>query len=274
MEENFRIGIIGGAGKMGKLFHNFFTKKGFEVFISDKGEGLSYNELFEKAKIILISVPLEVFPQVIEKISPLVKDSHWIMDICSLKLEPVKLMKKYIKKGEVLATHPLFGPFEKDLKGKTIAYFPLRGKNFSKWILSLWEKEGIRTVKISPKKHDEIMALVQVLNHFLLILLAKTIKDTGFTLEEILSLSTPSFLKELEILKRLAKQNGHLYAHIQLDNPFGKKIRNLFNKNCNILNKALKKKKEEAFPIFLENFIIAQKLAQELEKLLPTEKEK
>ncbi len=269
MEENFRIGIIGGAGKMGKLFQNFFQKRGYEVLISDKGIGLSLEELLEKGKVILLSLPLEVFPQVVKEMAPLVSDSHWIIDICSLKYEPAKVMKTLLKRGELLATHPLFGPFEKDLTGKTIAYYPLRGKHLSRWFLSLLEKEGLKAVKISPKKHDKIMALVQVLNHFLQILIAKTIRDSGFSLQEIFSLSTPSFLKQLEILRRLAKQDENLYAYIQLNNPFGAKYRSIFCKNCNSLNKAFKG--EKASSLFIENFRLAKEIAQELEKLFSVE---
>lgn len=270
MEENFRIGIIGGAGKMGRLFQNFFQKKGYEVLICDK-EGLSYEELMENSKVVILSLPLDVFPEVVKKIAPRVKNTHWIMDICSLKLEPARVMKKFLIKGELIAAHPLFGPFEKDLKGKRLAYYPLRGKKFLKWLLPLLEEEGIRTIKISPKRHDEIMALVQVLNHFMQVLVAQTIKKTGFSINEIFSLSTPSFLKQLEILKRFAHQDENLYAHIQLDNPFGKKIRQIFCRTCKSLNRALKKEDKESFKIFVENFLIAKDLAKELENLFALE---
>lgn len=272
MEEHFRIGIIGGAGKMGRLFQNFFQKKGYEVLISDR-EGLSYEELMEKSKVVILSLPLDVFPEVVKKIAPLVKSSHWIMDICSLKLEPAKIMKRYLTKGELLATHPLFGPFEKELKGKRVAYYPLRGKNFPKWFLPLLEEEGIKVVKITPKKHDKIMALVQVLNHFLQILIAQTVKKTGFPINEIFALSTPSFLKQLEILKRLAHQDENLYAHIQLNNPFGKKMRQVYCQTCKTLHRALKRGDEESFKIFIENFILAKNLAMELEALFSSEVE-
>ncbi|MFN3504772.1 MAG: prephenate dehydrogenase/arogenate dehydrogenase family protein [Caldimicrobium sp.] len=273
MEENFNIGIIGGAGKMGSLFKRFFQKKGYNVLISDKEVGLPLNKLLNQAKIILISLPIEIFPKVIMEMAPLVRDSHWIMDICSLKYEPAKIMKKYLKKGELLATHPLFGPFEEDLKGKTIAYYPLRGKNFASWLVSLCKEEGLRIVCVPPKKHDEVMAIVQALNHFIQIILAKTLKDTKFSLEEILSLYTPSFLKQLEILRRLSKQDEHLYAHIQLKNPFAKKIRTLFCKNCQNLNNDLIKGGERAYKVFLENFLLAKNLAKDLEALFSIEKE-
>jgi len=266
MDENFRIGIIGGKGKMGNFFKNFFEKKGYFVEISDINTSLTNTELVKRNKIILISVPIEVFSEVVREISSFVRKDHWIIDICSLKKEPVKVMKKFLKKGEILATHPLFGPYEKDLKGKTIAFYPVRGKEVVRWFKNIMTSEGLNMVKISPKRHDEIMALVQVINHFWLILLAKTIKDSGFNLKDIVCLSTPSFLKQLYILKRLAKQDPQLYAKIQLENPLGKKFRKLLFRNCKNLAKAFNS--ERAEEEFKEYFILAKKIAEELEMLL------
>ncbi len=274
MEENFSIGIVGGAGKMGRFFKEFFEKKGYLVFISDKEEGLSLKELAENAKVILLSVPMEVFPEVVKSMAPFVKEKHWILDICSLKLEPARIMKRYLKKGELLATHPLFGPYERDLSGKIVALYPLRGKNCYQWFSSLLQSEGIKVVKISPKRHDEIMGLVQVVNHFWLILLGNLIKDSGFSVKEIVDLSTPSFLSQLKILMRLAWQDENLYARIQLENPFGKKFRNLLCKTCKNLARTLNKKDEESYEAFKEYFFTAKERAAEIEKLLSSEIEK
>jgi len=266
MESNFTIGIIGGKGKMGQLFKNFFEKKGYPVLISDVGTELSNVELVKKSKVILISVPMSIFADVLKEIAPFVEEKHWIMDVCSLKSEPAKLMKTHLEKGEILATHPLFGPFEKDLRNKIIAFWPIRGKNVTRWFIEVMTEEGLKLVKVPPKKHDKIMALVQVLNHFWLILLGNIIQDSGLELEEIVSLSTPSFLKQLDILKRFAKQDPKLYEKIQLENPWGKNFRKIFCQNCKNLTKALNS--DNAEEVFEKYFNIAQEVAKQLEILL------
>lgn len=268
MEENFTIGIVGGAGKMGSFFRNFFEKKGYQVFISDQGVGLDLKELLERAKVIMLSLPMEVFPSVVKEISPLIKEHHWVFDICSLKLEPARVMKRYLRKGELLATHPLFGPYERDLKGKIVALYPLRGKRLYHWLKEIFEKEGLKVVEISPKRHDEIMGLVQVVNHFWLTLLGNIIKESGFSLEEILNLSTPSFYSQLQILKRFALQDENLYARIQLDNPFGNKFRKTLCRLCHNLAKSLNKRDESSYELFKNYFLTAKEVAKELQKLL------
>ncbi|AIH04118.1 MULTISPECIES: prephenate dehydrogenase/arogenate dehydrogenase family protein [Thermodesulfobacterium] len=266
MEDNFKIGIIGGKGKMGEFFARFFQKKGYYVLVSDKDTQLNNQSLLQEAKVILISVPMSVFPKVVEEIAEFTTPEHWILDVCSLKLEPYKIMKSLLKKPEVLATHPLFGPYETSLKGKTIAYFPIRGKNLLNWFIKVMSEDGLSLIKISPKKHDQIMGLVQVLNHFWLVLLGNIINHSGFRLEEIVSLATPSFLKQLEILQRLAYQDEKLYTKIQVDNPYGKRFRTLFYRECKKLIKALNSSEAQVF--FETNFKEVKTLAKTLENLL------
>jgi len=269
MEENFTLGIIGGAGKMGSFFKGFFEKKGYQVLVSDQGVGLDLKELLERSKVVMLSLPMEVFPGVVKEISPLVKEHHWVFDICSLKLEPARLMRRYLKKGELLATHPLFGPYERDLKGKVVALYPLRGKNLYQWLSRLLREEGLKVIKIPPRRHDEIMGLVQVVNHFWLILLGNVLKESPFSLEEVVNLSTPSFLSQLKILMRLALQDENLYARIQLDNPFGRKYRGTLCRLCQNLARSLNRPDEGSYETFKSYFRDAKEIASKLSSLLP-----
>ncbi len=266
MDDGFSIGIIGGKGKMGHFFANLFSSQGYQVLVSDIGTDLTNKDLVKACKVIFISVPVSAFEKVVKEISDVVEKRHWIIDVCSLKSEPVKVMKKYLSEPEILATHPLFGPFEKDLRGKTIAFWSVRGKSVLNWFIEEMQKHGLRLVRVPPKKHDKIMALVQVLNHFWLIILANLIKKSGLDLKEVISLSTPTFLQQLEVLKRFARQNPEVYEKIQLENPWGKNLRKLFCQTCRKLLKGLDS--EEASEIFESYFTTTQELARELEVLL------
>ncbi len=264
--KNFKIGIIGGCGKMGRLFEGFFKNLGYEVLVSDLSCGISTHELIPKVKLLIISVPMDCFEDVIKEISPLVSESHWVMDICSLKNEPTQIMNSLLKCSEILGAHPLFGPYEKELKGRIMALCPVKGENLLNWAKETFSKEGLKVVEVSPEKHDEIMGVVQTLNHFWLVLLAALIKELGLDIKELVDLSTPSFLKQLLILKRLAKQDENLYARIQFDNPVGNEIR---KKLCSLCEKLVLEfqgpEREEAFKKY---FLQAKEIAQELEDLL------
>jgi len=267
MEDNFRIGIVGGKGRMGNFFANFFRERGYEVVIKDVNLGPSYEELCRTSKVILLSVPLDRFPQVVSELSPYVLEENWIFDICSLKLEPVRIMKRYLKKGEVLATHPLFGPYEKSLKDKIIAYYPIRGKGIKAWFIELFSSAGAKLVYVPPREHDRMMGLIQGMNHFFLVLLGNILAESKLDLKKIVELSTPSFEGILQVLRRLAWQDENLYARIQLDNPFVRRFRSLFLRECKRLVKALDHS-EDPDQIFKEKFIKAKVIAKELDGLL------
>ena len=51
------IGIIGGKGKMGKYFADFFERNGYPVIVSDKRTKFSNVQLAKKADVVVISVP-------------------------------------------------------------------------------------------------------------------------------------------------------------------------------------------------------------------------
>ena len=258
------IGIIGGCGKMGRFFETFFKNFGYEVFISDISCGISIEELLSRCKIILISVPMEVFEDVVKQISPLIKKEHWVLDICSLKKQPVEAMQKFLNCEEILGTHPLFGPYEKDLTNKTIVLCKIKGNSIFSWAKNIFSKAGLKIIEIDPEEHDKIMGVVQTLNHFLLIVLAHTIKE--FDLKKLVELATPSFLQQLHILKRFAWQDENLYARIQFDNPIAEEIRDTFCTLCQNINTEFKTKNKEE--IFKKYFLEAKKIAKTLEKLL------
>ncbi len=262
--EKKHIGILGGCGKMGKFLEKFFKRKGFFVLVSDLECGISPEELIKKSEVIFFSVPMEVFEKVVKEVSSFAREDQFFIDICSLKAEPVKIMKKYLKTGEILATHPLFGPFEKSLKNKKIAYFPVRGKNVVSWFKEVFEKEGVELIEIEPEEHDRIMAIVQVINHFWLVTLSKIIEKSGISIEKIVKLSTPSFEKQLKILKRLANQNENLYTRIQFDNPEGEKMRRIFLECVSELIEKCNQDEKE----FKKEFLKAKEIAGKIGQLL------
>ncbi|MCK5605589.1 prephenate dehydrogenase/arogenate dehydrogenase family protein, partial [Candidatus Pacearchaeota archaeon] len=54
------IGIIGGNGKMGQYFTDFFEKNGYSVIISDKRTKLTNQQLAKKADVVIVSVPIGI----------------------------------------------------------------------------------------------------------------------------------------------------------------------------------------------------------------------
>src|SRR3990172_634273 len=117
-----KLAVI-GAGKMGVWFAKFFESKGYEVILADrKKEKLekqknllvdlttNFEEAVQDADQILLCVSINAVEEVVRTISPALREGQVVMDICSIKEAPVKIMHQYIKGATVLGTHPVFGP--------------------------------------------------------------------------------------------------------------------------------------------------------------------
>ncbi len=228
MEENFSqkplVGIVGGAGRMGRWFKRLFEREGYEVLVSDLHTPLSNRDLALQSEVLILSVPMPSFDSVLQEIGHLLSEGKGIIDLCSLKKLQTEAMLRYTK-CEVVAAHPLFGPGEPDLKGQKVALWPARGRRWFSWFKDFVTACGGEAIVISPEEHDQAMAIIQVINHFMLLALGKLIDDAEIDIEKLKALATPSFVRQLDILARFADQDPHLYGAIQFDNPAGEEMR-------------------------------------------------
>ncbi len=253
-----KITIIGGAGGMGKWFAGFFKANGAEVRIVDKSEqteavarqiGVEFLKTDilgdEKEKevaateVLLVSVPIDLTSRVIERVGPRMPAGSLLMDLTSVKKAPVAAMERFASSGvEILGTHPLFGPSAKSLQGQTVILVPstsrsgssglvglkglrgLRGSKSEK-IAELFKSNGARIEVLTAAEHDEIMAVVQGLTHFILIAFGVALKDLDFEVARARRFMNPQFKIITDFVGRLLHQDPHLYATIQTNFEMG-----------------------------------------------------
>ena len=84
MEKKPLIGIIGGNGKMGCWFKNFFEKNDLKVIISDIETEYSNKEIAEMSDIIIISVPISKVTEVVKEIRNHIKKESLLTDTTSI----------------------------------------------------------------------------------------------------------------------------------------------------------------------------------------------
>ncbi len=210
------IGIIGGKGQMGSVFADFFRKQNHTVLIADRGTSLSNRALAQKADVVIVAVPMDKTLSVIKNIAPHVRPSALFMDLTSIKGKPVKAMLE--SKASVIGLHPMFngstfGP------GQTIVYCPVRPGKWEKWIVEMLAKRGgFELIKCSPEKHDEHMAIAQVLIHFTEIALGKALADLNINRKTLMRFASPSSRLQIQLAARHLTQDPGLYGNIQIQN--------------------------------------------------------
>ena len=237
--KDITIGIIGGTGGMGRWFADLLQKEGYHVHVWGRKSEMTINELIALCNVVVISVPISATAEMIKRVGPLVPEGSLLMDLTSLKKEPVDLMLAN-SRADVIGCHPLFGPGVDDPIGENVILCPARGQSWLGWLTSILEKNGLVITKETPKKHDEIMAIVQVLNHLNTISLGLALSGAAISLEEISKYSTPIFKTKLEIAKKVFTESPGLYADIIAHNPDTDNILKLCEKSLADIRQLLK----------------------------------
>ena len=242
------IGIIGGRGMLGKIFKKFFRKHGYTVLISGRKTKLTGKELVKKSDVVIFSVPIDVTKKVIGKVLPYTRKEQLLMDLTSIKEEPIKVMLK--SKASVIGLHPIFGSVA-SLKGKTIIIVPARPGKWLKWLLDLFKKEKINVKIATAKKHDQVMAILQGLIHFNFITIGHVLRDVSknlkISLKDLLDYGGIIYRIRLGMIARILAQDPALYADISILNKHTKKIVRKYEKTVKGLSKIIRNKDKKAF---------------------------
>jgi len=246
------IGIIGGKGRMGRLFKDFFKDRGIRVHVSDIGTSLSNIELVEKSDIIMVSVPIDVTEKVIKEILPYIPKHKALMDFTSVKTMPVKAMMK--GRCEVLGMHPMFGD-SNPISGQTVILCPTRksGK-WANWISEFLKDNGAIIQIMTAKEHDKLMSTAQGLIHFADISFANALRMTKTPMDQLLKFTSKASELKVQLAARLISQDPGLYGNIQMGNPNTVKAIKQYKKSVDELLKVVKKKDLSKFKqIFNKN---------------------
>ena len=240
------IGIVGGHGRMGRWFERFFKKASLSVLISDMDTELTPKEIACRCDVVVLSVPMTAFEDVVRQVGPLMKPDAFLTDLCSLKERQMALMLEY-SQTEVAGTHPLFGPSEDSIKGRRVALCSGRGNRWLCWWEGFLKAHGALIHVVDAALHDRAMAWVQALNHFLIMGIGMALMEDGIDPSDILALATPSFEQQMKILARFQHQDPGLYAHIQMSNPYSAGVIDVFSRKADKLRKIIHDKDLEAF---------------------------
>lgn len=247
-DKKIRFGII-GYGRFGKLWAKYISKHGM-VFVFDKREkitkkipNITATDLKQttSADIIFLTVPISELEDCCKSIRPFLPPQTLVVDMCSVKMWPVKIMRKYLPKNQpILATHPLFGPdsekINQGINGLKIVVCPSKTKSvFKKKLMDILKKLKLKIITASPKEHDRQMANSQALVH----LIGRGLARLRLNPQEIY---TPDY-KSLMLLNQMVNNDTwQLFFDMQIKNPFASVVRQKFIRNLEILSEAVMSK--------------------------------
>ena len=212
------VAVVGGRGSMGALVARMFADLGHSVLAVDHETELSPGDAAEVADVTVISVPIDVTEQVIREVGPRLRAESLLMDVTSVKSEPVRAMLSATK-ASVVGTHPMFGPSVHSVQGQRVVVCRARGDHWANWVEAMFTARGLNVVEATPEHHDRMMATVQVLTHFQTQVHGLTLARLGAPLAESLRFTSPAYLMELYMGARHFAQSAELYGPIEMTNP-------------------------------------------------------
>ena len=256
-----KIGIIGGSDGLGKTLIYYF-RDDFDVTITardhKKGRNVaeelnvkyieSNTQLAAMSDMLVISVPISNTTSVIKEVAPFMKKNSLMVDVTSIKQEPLKAMKKYLPPNvEYIPTHPIFGPRTMELDNQVIVLTaPQKGKWYKK-VYDYLKSRNMRVIETTAEHHDYMMSIVQVLTHFSFISTASAMEKLKVDITETEDYESPIYNLMIDMIARISSQNPYLTYNIQTMNENGPKIRNTYAEAAIELRDAIEEKNDEKF---------------------------
>jgi len=210
-----QITIIGGLGRMGRFFTQQLLAAGHNVSILENDDWEYADKLLNQADLVLISVPIERTVDVIKRAAKYLAPTTGICDITSIKTQPLAAMLAH-HPGPVIGLHPMFGPNIKSFSKQKIVVCPGRENHVFQWFLDFIKSQGGELIVCTPEEHDQMMVIIQATQHFSRFSLGVFLAQEKVDIERSLSMSSPSYRQEIDIVKRLFTQNPNLCVDIML----------------------------------------------------------
>lgn len=277
--KNSKIVIIWWTSKFWQLWQRYFEEKWHQVIVSSRSTSIKPEEAILLWDIIIFSVSIRYTIKTIRDLIPLIPSDKLVMDFTGIKIEASNELKKYTS-WEVVATHPMFGPWIKSLKNQNIAFDPVSPGEKWKYIKSLWTQDEANLIELESHKHDELVAILQSSVHFINLLIGHVLKTRDIHPDKLLAISTPNSRMQLFILSRFLNQEASLYTDMQMHNTIYKneiitEMKNYVNKMQGVILNQDENAFEDEFNN-LKNFVwkefldkalsITTKLDEELKK--------
>ena len=219
--------VIGGAGKMGRWFADFFASQGFTTTIADptvedgSGRFRNWTDAGVDYDVIVVAAPLAVSGRVLAQLAVL-KPKGLVFDIGSLKSPLIDGLQELRNAGcRVTSLHPMYGPDTRLLSGRHLIFCDAGDAGATADAKELFAPTMVEQLDMSLDDHDRLIAYVLGLSHALNIAFFTALAESGEAAPKLAQMSSTTFDSQLLVSAAVAEDNPHLYFEIQNLNKFG-----------------------------------------------------
>ncbi len=226
------VGII-GYGSFGALVETLIKKFApaveVKIFSSRREPDGTHFFSFEEVALcdmVVPSVPIHAFEETVTKLLPLMQPESILVDVATVKVHTVEVLRRLAPERRWIATHPMFGPesFAKrngDVTGFRIVLteHTLPKEQYAQLVAAL-RACAFSVVEMSPEEHDKHLAETLFLTH----LVGQIIARGNFGRTNIDTVSFGYLMDAVESVK----QDTSLFQDVFRYNPYCRDVLNRF----------------------------------------------
>ncbi|RZA10076.1 MAG: prephenate dehydrogenase/arogenate dehydrogenase family protein, partial [Proteobacteria bacterium] len=226
--------IVGGLGRMGRWFAQYFQSIGFQVSIYDISTSASQtftdqseyyrwhgdieNDL-DRYELILLATPIAATAALLSTFAAL-KPRGMVIETASLKSPVWDGIQAMQKAGlKIASIHPMFGPDTDLLLDKNILLCSAEGLSSHEAATLYFHSTSANLVEIDLHAHDEEMLATLGLAHLINLLFGVSLSEQSLTLKEAVTKGGSTFMHQAKTAQSLFAENHELYFDIQALNP-------------------------------------------------------
>ncbi len=247
---------------MGRWFAGFLMEDGKEVIIAGRNEErllkagqqlgveatTSLSSAVKDADVVLLSVPIDNFEEVIKQLQPHLNPDQIVIDITSIKTLPVESMHKHLGDVLVLGIHPVFGPGAKGMRNQNFVLTPTNEKEtaLAEKVRQYLEAREARVTVMTPQEHDKMISIILGLSHFIAIASADTLLNFN-RLKQMAAIGGPTFKVLITLAESVITEDPELYASLQMNLPGILEIEELYQRSSKTSADIIKNKDRQGF---------------------------
>jgi len=183
-------------------------------------DGVRFFSLEEtcRSDIVIISVSIRAFEEMLLKVLPLLGSGSILLDVNTVKVHPTQLLRRHAGARAWIATHPMFGPYSFEKQGGNlqglrlvIAEHTVPQDMLDKaaaWLKGL----GLNVITMTSEAHDRMLAETLFLTHYV----AQIVAKGGFVRTDIDTLSFGYLMDAVESVKG----DTELFRDVFAFNPY------------------------------------------------------
>ncbi len=241
------VGIV-GYGSFGAFLELLIRRfaPAIEIRVTSsrfEPDGKKFFSLAETAQCdaVILSVPIHAFEETLKKLLPLMRMDTVLVDVATVKIHTLEILKRLAGDRQYLATHPMFGPESYEKRSGDISGFRIvvaentLSETLSGALIDFLKKCGFTVVEMTAENHDKHLAETLFLTHFI----GQIVARGGFNRTDIDTVSFGYLMDAMESVQH----DTALFQDVYRFNPFCEQVLKKFEIAEDDVHALLKKNK-------------------------------